>query len=483
MKAQPYPYTRKMAGLSGGFAMSRPGRVWREVADRRLPFAALALAVAAGIGVLLAVNPAFGLAGVAVLFYVPLVFLSLPLGIAAWLPLVFVEYLPGVSRASQGAIFLLGGAWVGVAARGRLLALDQHARRSLALALLLLVWLLVSLAWGNDNSDALNDVLLWVTAISIFGVMATGLTDERHVRWIATAFVAGSVLSVIIGVAENGLTTSATAIETATQQEGRLQGGAGDPNLLAAGLVPALMLAAGLGVGASARGRVMVAGSILVMVIGLAATESRGGLIAVVVAVLAAVVFFRRHRPYVIAGVAVAAGALALWFAAAPDAWERVTTFDEGGSGRSSLWQVSWRMAGDHPVIGVGLSNFRHEAGQYTREPGALERVTLVAERPEVVHSAYLQLLSENGIIGLALFLAVAIACIMAARRAALLYERAGDVRAAAISRAVLVGILAAMAASLFLSNAFDRRTWTLFALAVVLSQLARRRSSQLSGS
>ena len=468
-----------MAGLSGGFAVSRPGQAWRRISDSRIPIVAGLLAVATAVGVLLAVDPALGLGAVAALFYVPLVFLSLPLGIAVWLPLVFVEYLPGVSRASQGAVLLIGGAWVGVAAKGRLLALDSHARRTLALALLLLVWLLVSLAWGRDNSDALNDVLLWVTAVAVFGVMATGLTDERHVRWIAVAFVAGSVLSVIIGVAQNGLTTSATAIETATQQEGRLQGGAGDPNLLAAGLVPALMLAAGLGVGARGGGRFLVAGSILVLVIGLAATESRGGLIAVVIAVLAALVFFRRHRPYVIAGVAVAAGALAIWFSAAPDAWERVTTFDEGGSGRSSLWQVSWRMTEDHPIVGVGLSNFRHEAAQYTREPGALERVTLVAERPEVVHNAYLQLLSENGIIGLALFLAVAIGCVMAARRAALVYERVGDARAAAMSRAVLVGILAALAASLFLSNAFDRRTWTLFALAVVLSQLAARRASQ----
>jgi hypothetical protein len=52
-------------------------------------------------------------------------------------------------------------------------------------------------------------------------------------------------------------------------------------------------------------------------------------------------------------------------------------------------------------------------------------------------------------------------------------FERSGELRLATESRAVLVAIIAALAASIFLSNGFDRRTWILLALAPVLLGIA----------
>jgi O-antigen ligase len=410
------------------------------------------------------------------LCYAPLVLLNFPLGLALWLPLVFLEYLPGAGRGSQVAMALIGLAWLGFLASRRTDALPAvpQTRMLLAGAALLYVWLMVSLLWAADPGQGWEDVISWTTAIAVFAIVLTTISNPRHVRWLLIAFVAGAVISMLSGVVENGLSTSATALDTATQQEGRLQGGAGDPNVLAAGLVPAIVLAAGLGASSSglmARFSLVIVAVLLVA--GLAATESRGGLVAAAVTVPAALIFFRRHRPYVIALLVILIGAASLWFAATPDAWQRITTFDEGGSGRTDLWQVAGRVIEDNPIVGVGLGNFKSEAGDYVRQPGALEHVRKIVEVPHVAHNTYLQLLSEAGAVGLALFLAVALGAIGTAAAAAARFERQGELRLATESRAVLVAIIAALAASMFLSNGFDRRTWVLLALAPVLLGIA----------
>jgi O-antigen ligase len=467
--------------LAGAFpGRSAPSRGLLEAPLSPVLIRAAVLLSAALAGALMAQGAMVAWAVVIGLCYAPLVLLNFPLGLALWLPLLFLEYLPGAGRGSQVAMALIGLAWLGSLASRRTDALPavRATRLLLAGAALLYVWLLVSLLWAPDPGEGWEDVISWTTAIAVFAIVLTTISDPRHVRWLLIAFVAGAFLSLLSGVVENGLSTSATALDTATQQEGRLQGGAGDPNILAAGLVPAIVLAAGLGASSSGLlARLSLVIVSILLVAGLAATESRGGLVAAGVTVLAALVFFRRHRPYVIALVVLLIGAASLWFAATPDAWHRITTFDEGGSGRTDLWRVAGRVIGDHTIVGVGLGNFKSEAGDYVRQPGALEHVRKIAEVPHVAHNTYLQLLSESGVVGLALFLAVALGAIAAAAAAAGRFERSGELRLATESRAVLVAIIAALAASIFLSNGFDRRTWVLLALAPVLLGIAVARS------
>jgi hypothetical protein len=56
----------------------------------------------------------------------------------------------------------------------------------------------------------------------------------------------GVVLSVLVGLANDGLCGGTATTETLTSTEGRLKGGLGDPNILAAAIVPAIVLAAAL---------------------------------------------------------------------------------------------------------------------------------------------------------------------------------------------------------------------------------------------
>jgi len=192
------------------------------------------------------------------------------------------------------------------------------------------------------------------------------------------------------------------------------------------------------------------------------------------VAIVAGLVFYRRKLA-VIALVGLLLVGAGSWFAVSPHAWERISDIDTEGTGRSELWAVGWQIFEEHPVIGVGLNNFRSESYRYVRRPGRLKYVRLIVERPDVVHNAYLQLLVEGGVIGLALFLTVIGACLRATWMAGRQFRAVGRGRLADLSFSVLVASLGMLSASFFLANATDSRLWVLLALGPALLAMARR--------
>jgi O-antigen ligase len=436
-----------------------------------------AVSAAFVIGISLGVRTGAGVGLVAALLYVPLALTNLPLALALWLPIVFVMRIGIVPLAPIVGLLLLALALLGTLRTrdGAERAALRTASPQLGALALLLVWLLLSASQAGDPGRSLDDALQWMLAGLVFVVVVGGAATGRSARWVATAFVLGSVGSVLIGVVAPDVQIASSALETASQADrSRLSGGSGDPNYLAAGIVPALVLLAGL----VRRGRSLANLGLLVgagiLTLGLAATESRGGLVAAVVAIVAAFAFFRGRRPQVVILVALLIGLAAGWFSVYPSALERFTTFDEGGTGRTELWGVAWEMARDHPIGGVGLNNFVLESKDYVRRPGGLEFVELIAERPRVAHNVYLQLLAETGVVGLALFLALLFLCVRAAWLAAGTFDARGDPELAALSRSVIVAVAAAATASLFISNGTDWRLWVLIGLGPALLAAAR---------
>lgn len=437
---------------------------------------AAALSAALLVGMLLAQKVSLGIGLLIGACYLPLVMIDLPLGLALWVALVFVEHLPAVSIGPNAAGVLVALAWLGTLRSRRALTRDvlQRHRGLFAALVLLLVWVTLSLSWARSPAAAGEELWTFYVAALIALVVSTAIAGPRHVHLLVGAFVAGAVLSVMVGIA--GQLLYGAAPDSATSTDGRLHGGAGDPNFLAAALVPAIVLAAALGAGVrSAHGRLALAAAIAVLVVGFAATASRGGLVAAVVTGLAAIALCRGRRLqvtlFVIAGLSLAGAA----FATSPDAWQRMTSFDAKGSGRSDLWHVAWRMSGDHPIAGVGLNNFRLHSPEYVRLPGALDFVDLIAERPRVVHNTYLQLLAETGAIGLALFLLVVGACLRAGWAAGRRFERACEPALAALARASVLAAVGVLAAAFFLSGAADKRLWLLLGLGPALLSIAER--------
>jgi O-antigen ligase len=448
------------------------------VVARPLPIGTPRAAIAAGaltasllVGLALAQSIALGLGLLIGACYAPLVLVDLPLGLALWIVLVFVEHLPAVSIGPNAAGVLVALAWLGTL-RARHGAARDVLRRHRALfggLALLLVWVTLSLAWAPDPAAGVRELWPLHVAGLLAVVVATTVSSPRRARLVAGAFVAGAVLSVLVGLAARWLSGTAGGAT-------RLEGGAGDPNFLAAALIPAIVLAAALGAATrSAHARLALGAATAILVAGFAATASRGGLVAAVVTALVAIWLHPGRRLHVALLVAGALTLAAASFAASPGAWQRVTSFDAKGNGRSELWHVAWRMSADHPLVGVGINNFREHSAGYVRRPGPLQFVELIAERPRVVHNTYLQLLAETGAVGLALFLLVAGGCLRAGWRACRHFESAGEEALATLARAVVLAAVGVLTAALFLSDAADKRLWLLLALGPALASIAAR--------
>jgi O-antigen ligase len=444
------------------------------------PLAGAAVAGAAIAGAALAHDVRLGLALVGAVGFLALVLIDLPLAIAAWVPVAWIEYSRLTGKAPVLATVVLLAGWIASRrVRGRSLRVGPEDRTPMLLIGLLLVWLTLSMAWVDDRHPAWSDAKSWYAAAAAFFLIANAMATPRNARMLVVAFVIGALVSILVGLSgHGGLTTTADSLDLATRA--RFAGGQGDPNYLAAGLVAAIALAAGLL--PSVRdpiARLGLIGSIVAMAAALAATESRGGLIGALVAVVVAVILARRQRMQAAAYGVCAIAVAAAFFVASPSALHRVTSFNAGGDGRAELWKVAWRMTEDHPVAGVGLAGFQLEAKNYVREPGSLQFVRLIVDEPHVTHNVYLQQLAETGVVGLGLLLSIIVVSLAAAARAARRFEAIGDRAMATLSRAVIVASIGFLTASLFISNSTDKRLWILLALGPALLGAAHRAPSR----
>jgi O-antigen ligase len=412
-----------------------------------------------------------GLSFLGACVFVPLVLLDLGLAFALWIPLGWNEYSHAFGKAPLGSSMLLLVAWIGTRERrprGALASVPPSIRVVHAGFALLIVWVTLSVSWAANRTDAWHDAKQWWFAGLVFVLVTAVATTPARLRMVAVAFVVGALVSIAIGLSGRGLTTTANAFDLATRD--RFSGGAGDPNYLAAGLVAAIALAAGLI--ASTRdslARLAGAATVVGLAAAMAATGSRGGLIAALCAVLTAVVVARGHRAATATFAVFAVAAVTFFLLMSPAGLKRITEADAGGTGRSDLWHVAVEMAADHPIVGVGINNFKHESRHYVLRPGSLSTVANFVDRPEETHNIYLQQLAETGIVGLLALVVVCLACLTASQTAAARFRARGDPATAALACATTVAIVGMLAASAFISNGPDKRLWIVLALGPAL--------------
>jgi hypothetical protein len=456
-------------------------RVTAPLLPSSTPIAVAGVAVALLAGVLIARDLQLGLTTLVGLLYVPVVMLNLALGVILWVPLVFVERLPAVGIGQTLAAIMVGAAWLGALPSRRAFVAAVARRHQVMLSVLglFLAWVTLSIVWAQDADAAAASFWNWYVAAAIFFVVATSLGDRRYVVAACAAFVAGALISAAVGLDPGAIDRG----ELAEDEASRLGGSLGDPNFLAAGLVPAMALATGLtSVWRGARMRWALVGCVVLLGIGLAATGSRGGLIAAGIAVATALLLVRGHRLQLGALALVATVLAGVWLAAnSPSTWDRIRSFDTG-NGRVDLWTIGWQMTEDHPISGVGEDNFRAESASYVRQPVDVDDPELIVERPHEVHNTYLQQLAETGVIGLALLAFVLLAALRATWEAARRFDLAGDSQMAGLARAALVAQLGGLSAWLFLSNGYDKRMWILLAFGPALLAVASRERPEPSG-
>jgi O-antigen ligase len=416
----------------------------------------------------------YGIALVIVACFAPLVFFDLTRALAVWVAVLFFGNLAVLSSGPNGIGVLVGLGWIGsfLGRRDRMLLVTQHRRLLLTIAALCL-WFTLTITWSANAADAANEAAYWWLAALAFLVVLTTLRSARDVGIVALAFVAGSVVSVMIGLATGSLNPNSVSA-------GRLTGGGGDPNQQAAAFVAAMFLIIGLfSVYRGRKARLALLLSFVLMSIGFFATQSRGGLIALAVAAIAALVLAPRQRSRIVGLIVLVAIAGGILLATTPGALTRITDLGGGTSGRSDLWRVAWDVFTGHPVVGVGGGNFVVVESHYVLRPGSISRIQYLTAVPHVAHNTYLQLLAETGVVGLVGFLAVVLLSLRAGQLASRRFEAMGRIDYADLTRAIMMGTIGMLAALFFITDGDDQRLWVLLALGPVMLGIAHRAAQE----
>jgi putative inorganic carbon (hco3(-)) transporter len=178
---------------------------------------------------------------------------------------------------------------------------------------------------------------------------------------------------------------------------GRWLGVMADPNhdcMALVGAVPLLLYFAASGPGLWRR--IVGAGGVAVLLMGIVATHSRGGSVGLVAAVLVWALMSKRKMLATSLALVATAGMLLF----APQSfWQRnetITNYDEDGSiqGRLQAWDVAGRIFKERPLLGVGESAFMSAWKRYAP-------IDDPTEHPYVAHNLELEILGQLGVVGL----------------------------------------------------------------------------------
>jgi O-antigen ligase len=164
---------------------------------------------------------------------------------------------------------------------------------------------------------------------------------------------------------------------------------------------------------------------------------------------------------------------------APPQALARITEFHaDQGSGRVDLWQVGLHVFRDHPIFGVGAGNFRVIEPSYAIADINLRSTHLVVDLTKVVHNTYLHLLTEIGLIGLALFISIIVAALALGIRAIKTFSQLGDLEMEILARGLLVGTIGMFAAFFFISAQHEKQIPLLLGALAALFGISQKLAS-----
>ena len=351
----------------------------------------------------------------------------------------------------------------------------------------------VSLLHAQDLElvvEALNRVWKDVAVMLILAGLLWDLADIRAVAYVLIG--AGMLISVLAIIAyykadpsfeAGGLIRWLPQDRDGTAPSLRISGHVDDPNFFAQVLLIPLSLSLCFAVmGSNMWLRVISTIGFVLVACGLATTLSRGGMLAAIATLGVFCIWGLRSwyaRSIMCLGIA---GALILAFVLAPDGvQERVVelvsvvtslfdshqTPDESASGRLHEMLAAIYMFLDNPLFGVGIANYTVHFQEYSLEHGLMVRA---ADR--AAHSLYLEVVAEQGLFGLLVFVTVLIVTFRVAIGAHRRHVRAGNQGEATVIFAVILAYTAYLMAAVLLHGVHQRFLWMLIGLMLATANI-----------
>jgi O-antigen ligase len=207
-------------------------------------------------------------------------------------------------------------------------------------------------------------------------------------------------------------------------------------------------------------------------------TYSRGAFIALALMVLFVIIYKKIPIKYLILGILI----LSLFIPFLPSNYvDRILTIPQSlpffgnsvkdevsYSGRWSEMVSAVMMFLDHPLIGVGVNNYKYHYLDYARRIGTDLRGT---ERNP--HILYLQVLAEQGIIGFFAFMFIIYMMFRELLMAAKAFNKSEKYKKyGGIAESVMVGMFGWLTAALFLHLAYPRYFWIIYAFAFAINKI-----------
>jgi len=304
---------------------------------------------------------------------------------------------------------------------------------------LFMVWAVLTIAWAMDPDVAVQRLPLAVSLFLLYLVAVSIKPTRKEFYWVCLLVVAGGVVAAAMGYVYG--------LEGATRVSARGTLAVGErsanPNAFGAALLLPLALAAGGFV--SLRNplqKLLAVGALGMIGMGIYATRSRGGLVALILTML---VFVCRSRVRWQALVPIAM-LLVLVMVVPETFFARAVKVAAGedatGAGRTEIWSVGLTALEHVGLFGAGLANYK-ETFRFA------EAYSAWSKGP---HNTYLGTWVELGIIGLVLMLAALASHLLAARGA----RRGGR-------EGVLLSAIEAACFGMLASAFFGDRLWLKF--------------------
>lgn len=430
--------------LGGGLAIAA---LWPVSAYAFGPLALPGLLTAIGLGFLIGRRPEYGVA--------------LALALAPWTNLQ-------VGEEGRPLRLVIPALALGLVAYGALVAhREGRVSRPLAGSVLLFVGAsLASAVQALDPASSITKLAGLVTATALFFAVLQVCHGRRELLIVASGAVVGLLLASAQGVLQHFLGQfSELGFVADGEIVARVQGSFGHPNQYAGFLAVLMPLAATMLVTRALPGRMRwLAGVALALALpAVIFSYTRGALIGLVLGSLVWLAFVRPRAALVVAvTVAIAGGALAPGLLK-----DRFVNQSNSGdvSIRADLWGSALDIYTERPVLGVGLNNFKEG---YASLPSTLANASQrrLLHQGQVLtppHAAnlYLNILAEEGLIGILAFLAFAGAAVATTYRGC----RVRDPAARAVCVGLGAGLMTLALHSMLEVTLFSEVSMPLFAL------------------
>lgn len=324
--------------------------------------------------------------------------------------------------------------------------------------LLLFLWALMSYLFVSTRNEVNNGAfMLYLTFMSIF--LVTVITIDRPAR-------VENALLALVGALTLASLYSLREWQTSGFSAYRPGWVAGDANFFSAAALLTIPLAYRLApLANSFLRRWYFRACLLLTVVAFVVSGSRGAFAGLCVVFV--LLFLRSKRKM---RVLIAAALLTPMLVLVPVSPVR-RIMEPGYGDRSSeqshyaLWEFGVQVASDHPVIGIGLGEFK----SMTETKNVLKNASAMA------HNTYIELAAETGVIGCFIYLAILISAIAVLQRVRKQALSQGHSYLQAASAGLQEGLAGFAVAAFFFSAEYEKPLWITIFIVCVFPAIAQQ--------